>query len=121
VSFALYGPDDTACQTNLVAGNAGFVDIPLANGSASSPDVTTTAVGIYQWVAHYGGDDRNMATDGVCGDSNEQVVTSEVLGEVSLPATGGIALAVLLSGLPLLALGFLLLAMGRRRDRRTEA
>ncbi|TMF84983.1 MAG: hypothetical protein E6I08_14600 [Chloroflexi bacterium] len=120
VTFALYGPGDATCQTNLVAGDARFT-VALSSGSATSPDVTTTDVGIYQWVARYSGDAGHMAGAGACGDATEQVVTAAVLSEISLPPTGSIPHALLLGGLAPIAIGLLLLILGRRRRQDEEA
>ncbi len=114
VTFALYGPGDTTCRTNLVANLPSF-QVTLVNGEAVSPDFTTTDVGVYQWVATYNGNANNAPASGACGDSAEQVVTAAVLGEVSMPATGSLALTLVLAGLPLMALGTILIALGRRR------
>ena len=104
----------------LVAGDARFT-VALSSGSATSPDVTTTDVGIYQWVARYSGDAGHMAGAGACGDATEQVVTAAVLSEISLPPTGSIPHALLLGGLAPIAIGLLLLILGRRRRQDEEA
>jgi len=117
VTFALYAPDDTTCATNLLASNSSF-KVALANGSATSPDFTTTDIGIYQWVASYSGDANHLASAGTCGDATEQVVTGAVLAEVSLPNTGSVYLTLFVLGLPLMFIGLLLLFLGRPRRRR---
>lgn len=76
VTFALYGPGDSTCSgTNLVAGLAGFANVALSGGSATSPDFATTSVGTYNWVATYNGDANNNAVSSNCGD--EAVVISQ--------------------------------------------
>jgi hypothetical protein len=114
VTFALYGPGDSTCQTNLLANQPSFT-VSLTNGQASSPDFTTTGIGVYQWVATYNGDANNAAASGACGDTTEQVVTAAVLAETSLPPTGSLALTLLIIGFPLLAIGTLLILLARRR------
>ena len=79
VTFALYAPGDTKCTgTNLVGGMAGFANIALSGGAASSAGFTTTAAGTYNWVATYNGDSNNTAVTSACGA--EQVVITKPLG-----------------------------------------
>ncbi len=120
VTFALYGPGDTTCSSNLIdklaaADRAKFVNVPMSGGSATSGSYTTTDVGVYQWVASYSGDPNNLGSAGACGDTTEQVVTAAVLAEVSLPPTGSIPIVLMLIGFPLMAIGLALRALGRRR------
>lgn len=69
VTFALYGPGDTTCTgTNLVAGMAGFANVALVSGSATSPDFATSSVGTYNWIATYNGDVNNNSVATACGD-----------------------------------------------------
>ena len=72
VTFALYGPGDTTCQTNLVSG-PGFVDVPLSPTGATSGDFVPTTLGLYQWVVSYGGDPLHRPSAGTCADASEQV------------------------------------------------
>lgn len=79
VTFALYGPGDTTCSgTNLVGGMAGFANVALSGGSASSAGYKTLAVGTYNWVATYSGDSNNVSVTSPCG--TEQVVVTKPLG-----------------------------------------
>lgn len=69
VTFALFGPGDTACSgTNLVSGLAGFANVALSGGAASSGAFATSAVGTYNWMATYNGDSNNNAVSSNCGD-----------------------------------------------------
>lgn len=78
VTFALYGPGDTTCTgPNLVSG-AGFANVPLNGGSATSAGFTPTATGVYNWVATYSGNANNTSVSSKCGD--EAVVISKPLG-----------------------------------------
>jgi hypothetical protein len=82
VSFALYGPGDGTCSgPNLVAGMAGFADVPLSGGSAGSPAFATSAVGTYNWVATYNGDANNNPVSSGCGA--EQVVVDMAKPELA--------------------------------------
>ena len=115
VSFAIYGPGDVNCQTDLVADQAAFKNIPMAGGVATSPDYTTTRIGVYQWVARYSGDAGNSPVAGACPDSTEQVTTGSVLAE-----TGGFDLSLMLFAPPFLLIGALLVLIARRRPRRVD-
>ena len=79
VTFALYAPGDTTCTgTNLVGGMAGFANVALSGGAASSAGYTATAVGTYNWIATYNGDSNNNSVTSACGA--EQVVITKPLG-----------------------------------------
>jgi len=79
VTFALYGPGDTACSgTNLVAGLAGFDNVALSGGSATSANFMANQVGTYNWVAAYSGDANNASVVSGCG--TEQVTITKPLG-----------------------------------------
>ncbi len=89
VSFALYGPGDTDCTTDLVAGSRAFKDIPLTASTAVSPGFTATTPGTYQWVVTYSGDSRNNPAAAKCNDPTEQVVITAATATVpGLPNTG---------------------------------
>jgi hypothetical protein len=113
VSFALYAPGDTSCENDLLAGQASFKSVPLVNGVATSPDYTTTLIGVYQWAASYSGDAANSPAKGACPDPTEQVTTGAVLAE-----TGGFDLSLMLFAPPFFLVGALLVLIARRRPRR---
>ncbi len=73
VTFALYAPGDTTCQTPIATRVA-----PLSGGAASSGDVTIGAAGTYNWVATYGGDANNNLVTSPCGDE-QVIVTPQIL------------------------------------------
>src|SRR5205085_1155076 len=69
VSFSVYAPGDTTCQTPLTpAPTSATVN---GAGHYDSGNFTTTAVGYYRWIAHYSGDAKNNAVDTACNDDNE--------------------------------------------------
>ena len=114
VTFQLFGPGDTSCT-----GVAVFTDAqePLTGGKAASKLFVTTAAGTLHWVATYNGDDGNTAVVSGCGDEPVTVTAASVLEQaLSVPNTGaGIAGAAGLGLLLMVAGGFLLRVVGRRR------
>jgi uncharacterized protein (DUF2141 family) len=85
VTFNLYDPTQATCQGNPV-----FTAAPgLANGTATSGDYTTAAVGTYRWTATYSGDAMNAAA--VSGCQAEQVTTTQALPAIATtPSAGGV-------------------------------
>ena len=57
VTFDLFAPGDTTCTGTPVFTSTN----PLSAGSATSDSFATAAVGTYQWMATYNGDDNNTA------------------------------------------------------------
>jgi len=90
VTFKLYGPADPTCANGAILTQI----VTLSSGSAStSPGFTTTAVGTYEWTAHYGGDTNNNTADSGCGA--EAVVINPNAPSVTttlVPATSPVAL-----------------------------
>jgi uncharacterized repeat protein (TIGR01451 family) len=70
VTFTVYGPNDANCSGTGTAVGSGQLD---ANGDATSPDYTPTAVGTYRWIASYSGDGNNNTVSGNCNDAGESV------------------------------------------------
>jgi uncharacterized repeat protein (TIGR01451 family) len=70
VTFTVYGPNDANCSGAGTAVGSGQLD---ANGDATSPDYTPTAVGTYRWIASYSGDGNNNTVSGNCNDAGESV------------------------------------------------
>ena len=67
VTFSLYEPGDTNCQTPIFT-----VMADLAGGTATTPtpdhpSQTVSAPGTYRWTAHYGGDANDEPSDSPCG------------------------------------------------------
>jgi len=96
VTFGLFSPGDTTCSgTNLVAGTAGFVNVPLSAGSATSAAYTTTQTGIYNWEATYNGDTNNSPAMSACG--TEQVTVgpaSPVIPTIPSPSSGVVGVSI---------------------------
>ena len=85
ITFRLYGPNDTACATQIFSST-----VPVnGNGDYNSANFTTSSAGTYRWIATYSGDANNAAAAGSCNDANENVlVTTPSLRAVKLVATG---------------------------------
>lgn len=112
ITFELFGPGDTSCGTNLVAGNSAYTVALDATGHATSPAYTATAAGTYQWVALYSGDTKNSALSGACGDGTEQFTTFTV---AVLPAKTGDTSIFMLLGIPFILTGLVLFGLSWRR------
>jgi uncharacterized repeat protein (TIGR01451 family) len=86
ITFHLYGPNDANC-TGAVKFTA---TVPVSgNGVYGSGDFTTTAAGIYHWIANYSGDANNNATANACNGANENVVVTPAHPTISTVATVG--------------------------------
>ncbi len=90
ITFTLFGPDNAACS-----GAAVFTStVPVnANGGYTSAPYTANLVGIYRFVATYGGDANNLAVTTACSDANESVMvnpaTPTIATQASATATVG--------------------------------
>jgi hypothetical protein len=82
VSWNVYAASDTACQTPL---NSSPLTASLSGGSATSPSFTPPAVGTYQFVATYAGDQNNQSVSTNCGDPSEQVQVKAILSVAVQP------------------------------------
>lgn len=85
ITFSLYGPDDATCANDPV-----FVtDPPIAttgpNDAYGPATFTPTAVGTYQWVAAYVGDNEETASTD-CGD--DPAVVEQAQPELTTEASG---------------------------------
>jgi hypothetical protein len=76
VTFDLYGPGDTGCQTAL---NQHTVTV-AGDGSYSSGSVPVTSPGVYNWVASYSGDANNNAAVSGCGSETVKVTPQTLTG-----------------------------------------
>ncbi|MFN2606794.1 MAG: beta strand repeat-containing protein, partial [Acidimicrobiales bacterium] len=91
ITFNLFGPNDATC-TGAVAFTA---TVPVAgNGSYDSPNFTTTAAGVYRFVASYSGDANNAAVGPTaCTDPAEAVtvgkVSPTIVTNASAPVVAG--------------------------------
>ncbi len=95
ITFSLFGPGDTTCATNLVAGVGGFINVPLSGLSATSANYATTQVGTYNWIATYNGDSNNNPVSSNCGD--EAVVIQKAtpsIATVAVPTTGPVGTVI---------------------------
>lgn len=72
ITFELYAASDTTCSTPLSTGTAAV----NGDGTYSSPVVTNSTAGTYQWVASYSGDANNVPVTDGCNQPAEQVTVT---------------------------------------------
>ena len=92
MTFALFGPDDPTCATEVFAS----VLTVAGNGAYTSAPFAATAPGLYRWIAAYGGNGANAAVTGACNDANESTTvipaTPTLVTQASAPVVVGGAL-----------------------------
>ena len=103
VTFTVFGPGDATCASPPVF----TVPVTVAGGTATGT-VTPVAVGVYRWIASYGGDGSNAAVAGACNDANESSNVTLVTPTVSSTGSphGSAVLGTSLSDSAALAAGF---------------
>lgn len=74
VTFTLYGPGDTTCQTPIKTLTA----TAQGDGTYSSGSVPTTGPGTYDWEAAYSGDANNDGTGPAACGTETVTVTKDV-------------------------------------------
>jgi hypothetical protein len=92
VTFFLYAPSNQTCTNGESAGWVQKVVVPLgADGAASSAGTpyTTTDVGVYNWVATYGGDANNLSATSRCGDEPVSI-GKDSTSVTTVPSAGGV-------------------------------
>lgn len=95
ITFRLYDVGDTNCTGTPV-----FTDTAPVNGPGvyTSDPFTTAKVGVYRWIASYGGDGGNVAVSGACNDANEASTVSKASPTLpTTPSAGGTVGAVTLN------------------------
>jgi hypothetical protein len=83
VSFQLFAPGDTTCQTPIAS-----QDATLAGGIASSGNVGVGGPGTYNWVATYGGDPNNSPVSSGCGA--EPFIVAKYSPSITTTASGSV-------------------------------
>src|SRR5918992_1665110 len=84
VTFRLFGPGDTTCETPI----ATRTDTLSGSGTASSGTVSAGGVGTYNWTATYSGDASNNPVTSPCGD--EQVVIVKATPGITTKPSGSV-------------------------------
>ncbi len=76
ITFTLFGPGNPTCS-----GTAIFMSVSTVTGNGVYPSgaFTTTAPGVYNWVAVYSGDANNSSVTSGCGAANESVTVTQAL------------------------------------------
>jgi hypothetical protein len=83
ITFKLYGPGDTTCQTSLFTAT-----VPVSGtGSDNSPAYTTTTAGTYNWIATYNGDANNNPVSAPCDTASQAVIVNKVFPVTSVTPT----------------------------------
>ncbi len=91
VTFRLYGPTDTDCETPL-----GSSSVSLQDDHATSEDFLPQQAGEFRWTAAYSGDANNEAASTPCGAANQ----SSAVGKAS-PGLSGVATSAVVVGSPI--------------------
>src|SRR5262249_20529613 len=86
VTFKVYGINDGSCTGAAVFTSA---NIPLSGGKATSATYSTSAVGMYHWIATYNGDTNNNSVSGNCTDE-PVTTTAAAISLGTTPSAGGV-------------------------------
>jgi len=82
ITFKAYAPGDTSCSSAVFTSTKTV----SGNGTYTSDNYTSAAVGTYRWIASYSGDANNADKSGACNDSGESVDVAK-----ATPALGATA------------------------------
>jgi hypothetical protein len=83
ITFKLFGPGDTTCQTSLFTAT-----VPVSGtGSDNSPAFMTTVAGTYNWIATYNGDANNNPVAAPCGTASQAVTVGTMTPVMSVTPT----------------------------------
>jgi hypothetical protein len=82
VTFSVYGPADSTCSTPLETES-----VPIAAGSATSPDFIAQQAGAFRWTASYSGDANNEPVSLACGAANQASTVAKASPSLSGAAT----------------------------------
>jgi hypothetical protein len=96
VTFQLFAPGDTTCQTPIATETG-----PVSGDAASSGNVAAGAAGTYNWVATYGGDANNNPVTSPCGSEPVNITGQRMRGR----AYALLATVTAFLGTPLIVLG----------------
>jgi len=101
LTFQLFGPGDTSCSTPI---NTSSVPVH-GNATYSSPPVTPTAIGTYNWRVSYSGDaNNNPAGPTACG--SETVNVNKAVTSITTTPSGTVAVGGNISDSATLSGGF---------------
>src|SRR5205807_2658841 len=86
ISFQVFAPGDTTCQTPLTpAPTSATVS---GAGNYDSGNFTTAAVGSYRWIAHYSGAVPTRRSSALCNDANESSTVNKATPGLTTTASG---------------------------------
>lgn len=100
IVFELFGPNDATCTATPAFTSTVTV---AGNGSYASAGFTPISVGIYRWIATYGGDAANVASATACNDANESATISAGPPQIGITPTLSAWAMVLLAAFVALA------------------
>ncbi len=106
ITFNVYAPGDTTCATPISVPPAATVN---GAGNYTSGNYTTSAVGVYQWIASYSGDANNNPVQTACGDANESSTVNKAspsLTTLASPTTGTVGVAITVGDTATMSGGF---------------
>ena len=92
ITFNLYGPNDLNCTAAPIATSTAIVS---GNGVYTSASFTPSALGVYRWIANYGGDAGNTATANFCNAPNERVLVVAAAPAGNIPTLSEWAMIIL--------------------------
>jgi hypothetical protein len=84
VTFSVYGPDDTGCDTPLATSTG-----TLSNDEAASDDFTPQSAGEFRWSASYPGDANNEPFDLDCEATGQTSTVAKATPSLSGSASSG--------------------------------
>jgi hypothetical protein len=85
VTFSVYGPADATCSTPLETES-----VPIAAGTATSPDFLAQQAGEFRWTASYSGDANNKAVSLACGAANQTSAVAKASPSLAGTATSAV-------------------------------
>jgi hypothetical protein len=103
INFEVFAPGDTACQTPIAV----VPGIPVNGaGDYQSGDFTTTAAGVYRWIARFVGNTPGLVANTGCNDPNESSTVARATPTLSTVASAGVAAGNSISDSATIVAGF---------------
>lgn len=101
ITFSVYGPGDTACDTPLETTTAA-----ITGGKAISDDFSPQQAGEYHWTASYGGDGNNEPFELVCVDPGQASLVAKASPGLTATATSTVVVGNTITDQATLSGGF---------------
>ena len=88
ITFKAYGPGDSNCSNTAAFTSAAF---PVSGNATYGPATfSPSTAGVYRWRAFYGGDAKNLASAGQCGDTGETDTVSKLNPSIATQASASV-------------------------------